>query len=207
MKRLVLAFIFALGPLPTVAPGASGDLDRSYGAGGFAYSTNGDSSATMAIQQDDKVITGGQCLVAARKHFCVTRYLSNGEVDTSFGSGGRVATAIGAGDSIIRKVVVLPDGKILAVGYLDLDPAQPWGFHSYQFAITRYTSNGGLDPTFDGDGIVTNPIMGGLGTIAWDVAVQPDGKFVVAGSGQISQTSFVAVRFNVDGCFDPSFAA
>jgi uncharacterized delta-60 repeat protein len=87
-----------------------------------------------------------------------------------------------------------------------LEPSTPFGLHSFQFAVARYSSNGSLDQTLDGDGIITNPIMGGNGAMARDVAVQPDGKFVVAGIGQIDSTSFVAVRFNADGSLDQSFA-
>lgn len=198
---------FTLVLIPVISRAASGDLDRSYGVGGFYYAADADSSTVLAIQTDDKVIAGGQCTVAGRKHFCLTRYLTTGVVDDSFGTAGRVTTPIGAGDSVITRISVLPEGKILVVGYTDQETPVVGGQHLRQFAIARYSPTGILDPTFDGDGIITNPIISGqFGASAWDVTVQPDGKFIVAGSGSVSSTGFVVVRFNFDGSFDQSFA-
>ncbi|MEO7509241.1 MAG: delta-60 repeat domain-containing protein, partial [Pyrinomonadaceae bacterium] len=207
MKRhslapLLLLLLFAA--LPTL--GASGDLDRSYGNGGFVFGSNADASTTLAIQPDDKVIAGGQCRVNGQSHFCLMRYLSNGAVDTSFGTGGQVYTPILTGASIARRLVVLPNGKILAVGYTSIPGNYPDEI-SYQFALARYNANGTLDPSFDGDGIVVNPIMTYRGAFAVDVAVQPDGKYVAAGGGTYPGKDFVAVRVNEDGSFDQSFGS
>lgn len=207
-KRIVLASVSLIVLFtPIIVFAASGDLDRSYGAGGFVHSADADSATVLAIQTDDKVIAGGQCTVAGKLHFCLTRYLVSGAIDPSFGTAGRVATVIGAGDSVISRLIVQPNGYILAVGYTDFAPNGPFGSHTYQFAIARYSSSGSLDPTFDGDGIVTNPIGGQVGAIAFDTALQPDGKFVVVGNGAVAQGTFLAVRFNSDGSLDQSFAA
>lgn len=209
MQRCFVVAIFSLtlAFTPFIVSGASGDLDRSYGAGGFSSFADAGTAAVLAIQSDDKVIAGGQCTVAGRLHFCLTRYLTNGAMDTTFGTAGRVATAIGTGDSVISRLLVLPDGRILAVGYTDNEPTSPFGSHSFQFAVARYSTNGSLDTTLDGDGIITNPLMGQNGALALDAVLQPDGKFVVVGTGTVAATSFVAIRLNPDGSFDQSFAA
>ena len=58
-------------------------------------------------------------------------------------------------------------------------------------------ASGDFDPTFDGDGILLST-PGGADSVAYDVAVQPNGKIIVAGDQGL-------VRFNVDGSNDESF--
>ena len=208
-KRIVLAlfsFAFLLAPLAVF--GASGDLDRSYGVNGIAPIQNGDPAGFLAVQPDNKVIVGGQCYMPSvgRSHFCVTRYLPNGSLDPSFGVGGRVQTEIGVESSSLQKVIVLPDGKIMAAGFTTRTVQPLADPYFYEFAVVRYNSNGSLDTTLDGDGIVTNAIMGGRGARGYDVAAQPDGKFVVAGVGSFFDQSFAAARFNPNGSLDTSFS-
>ena len=64
---------------------------------------------------------------------------------------------------------------------------------------------GTLDPTFDLDGVATAAI-GPTGTedVAYAVAIQPDGKVVVAGR---SGGDFAVVRFNADGSLDTTFGS
>jgi uncharacterized delta-60 repeat protein len=62
-------------------------------------------------------------------------------------------------------------------------------------------SAGALDPTFGNGGLVTTPILGSLDSIAQAMAVQPDGKVVVAGTSNGS----VVTRYNTDGTLDATF--
>src|SRR5204862_7791073 len=71
--------------------------------------------------------------------------------------------------------------------------------------VLRYNSNGTLDTTFGGDGIVTTAVSEGLGSdLALSVALQPDGRIVVGGSsfGPNTGTDFTLVRYNTDGSLD-----
>jgi uncharacterized delta-60 repeat protein len=209
MKKCIVFTMFSLAILltPIIVQGASGDRDRSYGVNGTAPIQNGDPNAFLAVQADNKVLVAGQCFVPEvnHSHFCVTRYLPNGSLDPSFGVGGRVRTVIGTESSSLQKVVVMPDGRIVAAGFTTLTQPPLNDPYFYQFAIVRYNPNGSLDTTLDGDGIVTNPIMGGRGARGYDVAVQPDGKIVVAGVGSLFNESFTAARFNPNGSLDTSF--
>ena len=91
-----------------------------------------------------------------------------GELDASFGSGGKVITAVGAGDD--QAYAVASEGSdVLAAGTSQGD-----------FALVRYQVNGSLDASFGSGGKVTTD-FGGADT-AYGLAVQPDGKVIVAGS-------------------------
>ncbi len=129
-----------------------------------------------------------------------------GMLDATFGTGGKVTTNFG-GDELINAVVLQSDGKIVTVGAIFVPGP---GFNP-NFAIARYNTDGSLDTNFDVDGKVTTDFLG-FEDKAEAVAIQPDGKIVVAGSaaanapgGDIPVTRFALARYNSDGSLDPTF--
>ena len=92
-----------------------------------------------------------------------------GDLDTTFGASGIVITDFGSTDGG-HDVAIQSDGKIVVVGG-----------SGGEFALARYNINGTLDTTFDADGLVTTTI--GAFAEAGAVAIQSDGKIVVAGGG------------------------
>ncbi|MER7337416.1 calcium-binding protein [Streptomyces sp. NPDC000075] len=129
-----------------------------------------------------------------------------GDLDPAFDGDGRVATDFGGGGSDdSRGLVIQPDGKIVTVG--STVPAA--GGYS-DITLARYNPDGSLDPTFNGDGDtdgrITADLRGGDDSAA-AVALQPDGKLVVAGYSAEPDTagSFTVARFNPDGSLDTGF--
>jgi uncharacterized delta-60 repeat protein len=106
-------------------------------------------------------------------------------------------------------VAIQPDGKIVVVGRARVNTALTYAHD--EFAIVRYNANGTLDKSFDGDGKKTIRIEDD--SIAYAVAIQPDGKIIVAGSdyngGIIASVNndFAAVRLNSNGALDPTFGS
>ena len=102
-------------------------------------------------------------------------------------------------------IAVQTDGKIVAVGGSE---ATPGGAHD--FAIERFDSNGHLDHSFSGDGLVFTPITVSTPTsqaLALAVAIQRDGKIVVAGKAYNGTDYDIAVvRYNANGSLDSTFA-
>jgi len=122
---------------------------------------------------------------------------ADGDLDTSFDSDGKVTTNFGGSDAAYA-VAVQPDGKIVVGGY-------PHNGSNYDFGVARYNSNGSLDTTFHSDGIVTTPIGSG-NDLGYGIAIQSDGKIVVAGlSHNGSNYDFAVVRYNTDGTLDTTF--
>jgi uncharacterized delta-60 repeat protein len=123
---------------------------------------------------------------------------SPGELDPTFGPVGFVITSL-AGIDRAFAIARQADGKIILAGTRNASDS------SSNIGLVRYNPNGSLDTTFDGDGIVTTQI-GTTGTEASAVAVQPDGKIVVAGIASNSGTGFYTiVRYNPNGSLDTSF--
>lgn len=186
---------------------AGGGLDPSFGGGGTVFTafsdTFGSGANAVAPQPDGKLVLAGFARHPERAHdgFAVVRYLQDGRLDPTFAGSGGVITAVdpqsGAGHNDIgRAVAVDPQGRILVAGET--------GGAFKDLALVRYLADGSLDPAFgDGGGVVTD--LGGDDR-AQALALQPDGKILVAGSGgRTSNEDFVLVRYLPDGRLDPSF--
>jgi uncharacterized delta-60 repeat protein len=134
--------------------------------------------------------------------------LSPGGLDSTFGNGGKMTMDFGTNspnDAEARAMALQPDGKIVLVG--SAQPMQP----KYDFAIARLLPNGTFDPSFNAVGKTTVSFgIGGNGKDrAFGVALQPDGKIVVVGSAQVSNTAFdfAVIRLTANGALDPTFNA
>src|SRR5689334_21596272 len=94
-----------------------------------------------------------------------------------------------------------PDGKIVAVG-----SARDDNLPNADFLVMRFTPGGGLDNTWDSDGIAFTAI-GAVNDVRRGVAIQPDGKIVVAGDGGVTtvSTSLGVARYNSDATLDTTF--
>ena len=121
-----------------------------------------------------------------------------GDLDLSFGGGGKVTTAIGTGGDFGYSVIQQADGKLVVAG-------SSWNGSNADVALVRYNADGPLDTGFDGDGKVTTAI-GGSDDVGYSVIQQADGKLVVAGYSHNGSDSDVAlVRYNADGSLDTGF--
>jgi uncharacterized delta-60 repeat protein len=133
----------------------------------------------------------------------VIRLLSNGALDTSFGSGGKVYTDFyGYGDTI--ESLAISGTGIIAGGIVILDGTND----GTDFGIVKYTSNGTLDGSFGVGGKVTTDVPGlGLGDYINGLAIQPDGKIVAVGSTYAvgNAGDFPIARYNADGTLDSTF--
>jgi uncharacterized delta-60 repeat protein len=172
-----------------------GTLDAAFGIGGILLVDlgSGDAAFDVAIQSDGKIVAVG---AMGGGDFALIRLNEDGDLDTAFDGDGIVTTNFAGGDGAFA-VAIQPDGKIVAAGIAE-NPSL--GIDS--FAIARYNLDGSLDTTFGVDGKVTID-FGGFDRAA-DVAIQEDGKIVVAGTGG-TNTDFAIARLNGDGTSDPSF--
>jgi uncharacterized delta-60 repeat protein len=138
----------------------------------------------------------GVCAFAAG---ALTSQAAPGDLDPTFGFGGAISTSITAGDDTALAVAQQTDGKLVAVGQARLGA-------SYDFAIARYLSNGALDRTFGGTGVVSTPIDQGT-DIPHGLVIQPDGKLLAAGWAFITGHvhNFAVVRYLPSGALDPAW--
>ena len=119
----------------------------------------------------------------------MVRYNTNGTLDSSFGKDGIVTTAIGSSNDQISSMILQQDGRIVVAG-------NSYYNRSYDFALARYNIDGTLDTSFDSDGKQVTG-FGNNSDFASSVALQSDGKIVVAGTTQEGFNSdFALARYN-----------
>ena len=124
---------------------------------------------------------------------------ADGDLDPSFGSGGKVITDINGVDNL-NEIALQPDGKIVAAGSYRLTNGVA------HIALARYNADGSLDTTFGTGGKVTTTIST-FGDAAYAVVVQPDGKIIITGTVLLptGDRAFLTVRYNANGTLDNTF--
>jgi uncharacterized delta-60 repeat protein len=185
-----------LGPLD-----AGGTLDGSFGSGGkvttpFGGPTDTSQGTAVIIQPDGKIVVGGYTTGG----LAIARYSAAGALDPAFGAGGRVVTPLPSGSGLFG-LALQPDGKIVGSGF---DAA------SGGLLVVRYLADGALDPTFGSGGVVIISFGPGTSSVANDVAIQPDGRIVVAGrvhEAAVNRNNVALARLNGDGSLDGSFGS
>jgi len=181
---------------------------------GFRYNTDGTPDTSfngtgrillgieafsVAIHADGKIVSAGRL----QNSFAIARFNADGTPDTSLNGTGKVITPVGSSGSRANEVAIQADGMIIAVGNAGT-------FFDNDVALVRWKPNGELDTTFGGTGKIVIPI-GDFGDEAYSIAIQSDGKIVVAGHtyygsiNVITHSDFVVVRLNPNGSLDTTF--
>ena len=202
MKKVV--FLYAMTLTLSVVHAQPGTLDNSFGTGGKVTTTIGtsafDEGYAIALQADGKIVVAGKNYIGSFYDFGVARYNSNGTLDNTFGTGGKVTTSIRNYDDIAYSLAVQSDGKIVVAGYSDTT-----SLNNLVFALVRYNSNGTLDNNFGSNGKAITAI-GNYGSEINSIVIQNDGKIVAAGySYNGSQDEIALVRYNSNGTLDVTF--
>ena len=200
-KAIIFLFLFSL-LLYGKSFAQSGTLDSSFGVNG-RVTTSTSNSAAIALQADGKIVVAGTYgdWFSGWTYFVVTRYKTNGNLDSSFGISGEVHTYFDTGQhtgSLTTSVLIQSDGKIIAGGY-----GYYTGFGPVFFSLARYLPNGDPDSTFGKNG----KTQGYIGSVPKEnelegLVLQKDGKIVAGGSSD----GYCVVRYKANGIIDSSFA-
>jgi len=156
-----------------------------------------DQGYSMVIQPDGKILLSGVTSNGTTLDFAIARYNTNGSLDNTFDTDGTVSTDFFGDNDFGYSIALQIDDKILVGGQCKNGTNQDFG-------LARYNPNGGLDVTYDTDGLVTTDLGGG-NDVGWAVTVQIDGRGVVAGSNNLSSSStFGVVRYLICSSVDTS---
>jgi uncharacterized delta-60 repeat protein len=184
-----------------------GTPDVSFGGTGTVVTDltgQKDIAEAVAIQSDGKIVVGGTVYNGPKYAFGLARYNSDGSLDAGFGQGGTVIDFQSANSyyNQILNLVIQPDGRILAGGNLDNESAG-----GINFAVVRYNTDGTRDTSFGSGGVATTNL--GLGDRAYGLALQADGKVVLAGvsSEGNSISVFALTRYTTAGQLDATFGS
>lgn len=187
-----------------------GTPDSSFGTGSGAIDLSPLVSSSCAViqtvQNQERILLGGYQLVTTggrgrltnHNEFSLVRLLPSGQLDPSFGSGGKVNTSFGYTD-LLKGLAVDSSNRIVASGLVGTAGPQAAG-------VARYSVNGVLDLSFgNGTGKVSFTVNG-YRTTSYAILLQSDGKLVSVGYAEsASTTNLVLVRYNSDGSPDATF--
>lgn len=197
--RIVTAGQDALGDFALARYTTSGALDTSFnGTGKVTTTPSGTCSGqarALALQTDGKIVVAGTSCpnFSSIRNFTIYRYNPDGSLDTSFGSSGKTTISFSAGASEAYAVAV--QGSSIWVA----------GYAGSSFALARLTSSGNLDFSFgSGSGYVTSTV-GTSSAYANSLAIQADGKPVLAGYASSGGTAFALTRYTTTGALDTTF--
>ena len=176
-----------------------GSLDNDFGFNGVVTTTINSSSYEseindISLQNDGKIVASGFAyLNFVNKSFCMVRYTTDGSLDNSFGTNGKVLTDINtsSGDEILAQAI-LDDGKIVVTGFADTTAV-----------LARYTNVGILDTTFGTNGLSLYTF--GNSCISLSLLVQPDNKIVIVGESFLPNDKFLIARYTINGILDTTF--
>jgi uncharacterized delta-60 repeat protein len=179
---------------PDVGFGSNGQVDVEFP--GIVDRLHG-----LAVQPDGRIIVAGETRFGDNYDVALARFSPDGALDASFGSGGVVTTDFDGVAQVAYRVLVQADGRIVVAGI-----HRSAGTDS-DFALFRYLPDGSIDTGFGNGGIATVDI-GGRADIAQALAIQSDGKLLVA--GRVADTGGAdpdvgIARFNSDGTLDTTF--
>jgi len=174
----------------------TGRLDKAFGNNGKVVVDFGgvDIAHAVAIQDDQKIVAAGVTENRSVKHFAITRFLQSGAPDITFGVNGKVTTDFGV-NSEAYAIAIQGNQRIVVVGVTGTGLTA-------DFALVRYLYNGTLDKSFGTSGKMITHFSDNQEAHA--VAIQPDGKIVVAGYN-ISKGDFTVLRYLENGTPDVAF--
>lgn len=180
----------------------NGHRDTSFGSNGKVLTDFGatEVATAVAIQPDGEIVVAGYSNASGNNDFALARYTTSGTLDPTFGTGGKVLTDFGSSsEDTADALAIQPNGEIVVAGSSDAGG-------SPDFALARYTTSGTLDPSFGTVGKVLTNFGSASNDGVASVAIQPNGKIVVAGGHYAPKShTFALARYTTSGTLDTSF--
>ncbi len=134
-------------------------------------------------------------------------HAQDGSLDNTFDTDGKLTSAIGTFDDVAY-AIALKEDSLIPTNFSErkiIIAGQTYNGNNYDFLVMQYNNDGSLDNNFGVNGVATAS-LGNYDDKARAIAIQSDGKIVVAGySFDGNKDNFALVRLNADGSTDYSF--
>jgi uncharacterized delta-60 repeat protein len=195
-KRLALGIFLVVFALPASVMAQAGTLDPKFGNGGIVFTANTVANAG-ALQGDGKILVAGSIsTVQNSEQPGLLRYNTNGTLDSAFGASGKVVIG-GSNAGPAFAVAVQTDGKILVAAPANL-----------ALTVFRFNNNGTVDSTFGSNGATAiEPAELFLGPASGGIALEPDGRILVATGHNEGGGQRIVARLLANGQLDSTFGS
>lgn len=203
MRPFFLASIGVLLCAP-VLHAQSGQLDITFNTSGYNVTQGGfqDVYQDVAVQADGKIVAVGTKLDPGflTSSLRIARYNTDGTYDNTFASNGILDFMLGTAH-FGYAVEILADGKILVAGGVNDEAG------SLQWLLLRLNADGSSDLSFGLGGTQLVDFINGNEDLAYEMAVQPDGKILLAGVvvDDLQRSIPAIYRFTDTGSLDTDF--
>ncbi len=195
---------------------ATGELDTTFGNNGIAVlgfdlaGGNVDSGRAIVVDSLGRIVVGGtvQASASGETDFGIARLTPTGELDTTFGMGGRTTVAFDSGGAMndrLGGLAIDSVGRIVVAGTAD-----QFATGDTDFAIARLLSNGQLDTSFGTNGLqqVNFDLGGSKADTLADVVIDANNRPVLVGTSVVNlvgDTDFSVARLTLAGNLDTTF--
>ena len=195
MKKTFISFMLATSSVLIYAQ--SGTFDTSFNGTGMVlgnYTTGNNSADAMVIQPDGKIVVSGPTGVSSTVNTGVSRYNTDGTIDTTFGTNGKMSFSSGTGTlSYLYDMALQPDVKVVMAGYR-------WNGSAGDFLMARVNTDGTLDNTFGVNGVAV--FDDANSEVAESFAINADGSFIVSG---YVNNHYTLLKVKSNGTIDTAF--
>lgn len=208
MKKL-LTLLCVLVLLSTKLNAQAGSLDASFDTDGIVIANPGtlhDVVYAIEVQPDQKIVYSGVARITSTTGFTsdlvIGRLNTDGSRDTAFANNGIFNLASTAGSVFGYDVIIQPDGKIVACGGYSITASNT------DYIVVRLNADGTPDTTFGGGDGIAIIAVGSSEDYAYEIALLPGGKFILAGNTSIPGFTYskgVVMRLMPDGSVDNTF--
>ena len=195
-RRIYLAGSDNGGQLTVIRYSTNGALDTSFNGSGIAVSNFRAVANALIRSGSGGIVAVGQAFESG--DFALLRLDASGLPDPTFDQDGFRLDDAGGGGAFASSVALQPDGRLIVAGRTTSTTG---------FAVARLEPDGRLDVTFDGDGKLRADLFATGLREGRALALQPDGKILIAGAAIPGNGDFALVRLHQDGAFDSSFDA
>lgn len=185
---------------------SDGVLDTTFANNGklmvSSFATNSsDYLFTLKVIDDDSILLGANTNALEINedywNFGILRINSNGFVDATFGTNGKVITDFGGADYVTAVDEI--NDEIIVAGYSQISS-------NSKMVLAKYLNNGDLDTTFGINGIVNSNLTTSTNDIISGMITSADGKLLCSGyTFSSSNADALLIKFNSDGSIDSQF--
>ena len=171
------------------------DFDFSNDGKNTVNFNSDDRARVMQVDAMGNIYLGG----TGSSNICIVKLFSDGSIDTSYGTNGKVNTRYNTQSSNLNDMILLDNGSIVFTGYLYST--------EYEMLVGKLDSSGAFDTSLVTNGATVTDVDNNREDTAYSLVIQPDDKIIISGRSYTSGSYYFAIlRYTSSGQLDNTFS-